>query len=63
MSESFLIKLQPATLLKRDSNTVASCECYEIFKNNFEEHLQTVAFEVFKNNSGQELHSGQRFTL
>ena len=39
MLESFfLLKLQSfriATLLKRDSNTVVSCECCEIFKINF----------------------------
>ena len=41
----FLIKLQvfrPATLLKRDYNTVFSCEISEIFKNTFfEEYLRT----------------------
>ena len=37
----------PAALLKRGSNTVFSCEYWEIFKNNhFEEHLQTVSSEV-----------------
>ena len=47
MLESLLIKLQavrPANLLKRDSNTVLSCEYCEIFKNTyFEEHLRTSA--------------------
>ena len=47
MLESLLIKLQavrPANLLKRDSNTVFSCEYCEIFKNTyFEEHLRTSA--------------------
>ena len=32
------------TLLKRDSNTILSCEICEIFKNvYFEEHLRTTA--------------------
>ena len=44
----FLIKLQvwrPATLLKRDSTQVFSCEYCEIFKNTFfTEHLQWLHF-------------------
>ena len=43
----FLIKLQasrPETLLKKDSNTVFSCEYCEIFKSTcFEEHLPPAA--------------------
>ena len=36
--------LRPATLLKRDSNTGASCQYCEIFKNTyFEEHLRMTA--------------------
>ena len=45
----FLIKLQafrPGTFLKRDSNTVFSCEIREIYKNTyFEEQLRTTASE------------------
>ena len=43
----FLIKFQvfkPLILLKRDSNTLFSCEICEIFRNSyFEEHLRTTA--------------------
>ena len=39
--------LRPATLLKRDSNTVFSSEYWEISKNTyFEEHPRTTASEV-----------------
>ena len=50
----FLLKLQacrPATLLKRDSNTVFSREFCEIFKKTYlGEHLRTTASVVLKNN-------------
>ena len=41
-----LIKLQEfrsETLFKKDSNMVFSCEIWEIFKNTWEEHLETTA--------------------
>ena len=39
-----LLAFQPATLLKRDSKTLFSCEYCEILRNtNFEEHQRTAA--------------------
>ena len=47
MLEPFFNKVagfQPASFLKRDSNTSVSCEVWEAFKNTFfEERLQTTA--------------------
>ena len=45
----FLIQLQafrPATLLKRDSNTVVSCEYCKVFINNFISRTPLVAASV-----------------
>ena len=39
--------LRPATLLKRDCNTIFSCKYCEIFKNNFfEENLQRLLLDL-----------------
>ena len=41
----FSVKKVSATLLKRDSNAVASCEAWKIFKNTYlEENLWKTAF-------------------
>ena len=42
--QKVILAFQPATLLKRDSNTLFSCEYCEILrKTNFEEHQRTAA--------------------
>ena len=39
--------LRPATLLKRDCNTIFACKYCEIFKNNFfEENLQRLLLDL-----------------
>ena len=47
----FSVKKVSATLLKRDSNAVASCEAWKIFKNTYlEENLRTTAFWLASRN-------------